>query len=169
LQQETFMPTTRATAQKPIVEREITFVRIFDAPRELVFSMWTDPKHLAQWWGPHQFDNPVCEADARPGGKILIHMRGPDGRAHVMDGVYREITPPTRIVFTTSVDDSGVRLLEGHNVVTFEPQGDGKTKLTLQAKVSGFTDITRMMVGGFEAGWSQSLEKLQTLVGSLRE
>jgi uncharacterized protein YndB with AHSA1/START domain len=161
------MPTTaRAPAQKPIVEREITLVRTFDAPRELVFQMWTDAKHLAQWWGPHQFDNPVCEADPRPGGKILIHMRGPDGRAHAMDGVYREITPPTRIVFTTSVDDSGVRLLEGHNVVTFEEIG-GKTRLTLQAKVSGFTEITRMMVGGFEAGWSQSLEKLQALVASI--
>jgi uncharacterized protein YndB with AHSA1/START domain len=161
------MPAAAATTQTPIVEREITLVRIFDAPRELVFSMWTDARHLAQWWGPHHFDNPVCEADARPGGKILIHMRGPDGNAHVMDGVYREITPPTRIVFTTSVDDGGVRLLEGHNVVTFE-EHDAKTKLTLQAKVSGFTEITRMMVGGFEAGWTQSLEKLEAAVGSLR-
>ena len=161
------MPSTApAPTQKPVVEREITLVRVFNAPRELVFSMWTDAKHLAQWWGPHHFDNPVCEADARAGGKILIHMRGPDGGAHVMDGIYREITPPSRIVFTTSVDDHGVRLLEGHNVVTFEDLG-GKTKLTLQAKVSGFTEITRMMVGGFEAGWTQSLEKLQTLIGSV--
>ncbi len=158
------MPVT--TPQKPIVEREITLVRTFDAPRELVFSLWTDAKHLAQWWGPHQFDNPVCEADARAGGKILIHMRGPDGRAHVMDGVFREITPPARIVFTTSVDDGGVRLLEGHNVVTFEEVG-GKTRLTLQAKVCGFTEITRMMVGGFEAGWTQSLEKLEALVAAV--
>jgi uncharacterized protein YndB with AHSA1/START domain len=162
------MPTsTHASKKNPIVEREIILVRVFDAPRELVFSMWTDAKHLAQWWGPHHFDNPVCEADARPGGKILIHMRGPDGNAHVMDGVYREITPPTRIVFTTSVDNGGVRLLEGHNVVTFEEVG-GKTKLTLQAKVSGFTEITRMMVGGFEAGWTQSLEKLEALFGTPR-
>jgi uncharacterized protein YndB with AHSA1/START domain len=161
------MPTTaQASAQNPIVEREITLVRTFDAPRELVFRMWTDAKHLAQWWGPHHFDNPVCEADARPGGKILIHMRGPDGNAHVMDGVYREITPPTRIVFTTSVDDGGVRLLEGHNVVTFE-EHDGKTRLTLQAKVSGFTELTRMMVGGFEAGWTQSLEKFEALVAKI--
>ncbi len=155
-----------ATTQKPIVEREITLVRVFAAPRELVFRMWTDPNHLAQWWGPHHFDNPVCEADAREGGKILIHMRGPDGNAHVMDGVYREISPPTRIVFTTSVDHSGVRLLEGHNVVTFE-ELDGKTKLTLQAKVSGFADIAKAMVGGFEAGWSQSLEKLAALVDAM--
>jgi uncharacterized protein YndB with AHSA1/START domain len=158
--------TTGAATRKPVAEREITLVRTFDAPRELVFRMWTEPRHLAQWWGPHHFDNPVCEADARVGGAILIHMRAPDGKAHVMGGVYREITPPTRIVFTTSVDDNGVRLLEGHNVVTFEEVG-GKTKMTLQAKVSGFTDIAKAMVGGFDAGWSQSLEKLQTLVGAM--
>ena len=158
--------TNKTTSGQPIVEREITLVRVFTAPRDVVFGMWTDAKHLAQWWGPHQFDNPVCEADARPGGKILIHMRGPDGMAHVMDGIYREITPPTRIVFTTSVDQAGVRLLEGHNVVTFEDLG-GKTRLTLQARVSGFTEITRMMVGGFEAGWTQSLEKFEALVGKI--
>ena len=155
-----------APTQKPIVEREITLVRVFNAPRELVFSMWTDAKHLSQWWGPHHFDNPVCEADARPGGAILIHMRGPDGNTHVMGGAYQEITPPSRIVFTTTVDDNGVRILEGHNVVIFEAVG-GKTKLTLQAKISGFTEITRMMVGGFEAGWTQSLEKFEALVGKL--
>ena len=158
------MPTPSRT---PIVERELTFVRTFDAPRQLVFSMWTDAKHLAQWWGPHHFDNPVCEADARPGGSILIHMRGPDGNAHVMAGAYLEITPHSRIVFTTSVDDKGVRLLEGHNVVTFEDIG-GKTRMTLQAKVSGFAEVAKMMVGGFEAGWTQSLEKLDAAVRSRR-
>jgi uncharacterized protein YndB with AHSA1/START domain len=156
-----------ASTRKPVAEREITLVRTFDAPRELVFRMWTDAKHLAKWWGPHHFDNPVCEADARPGGAMLIHMRGPDGNVHAMGGAYQEITPPSRIVFTTSVDDNGVRILEGHNVVTFEDVG-GKTKMTLHAKVSGFTEITRFMVGGFDAGWSQSLEKLEALVGSLR-
>src|SRR3974390_123503 len=134
-----------ASIRTPVAEREITLVRTFDAPRELVFSIWTEAKHLAQWWGPHHFDNPVCEADARVGGAILIHMRGPDGVAHVMGGLYQEITPPSRIVFTTAVDDNGVRILEGHNVGTFEAIG-GKTRMTLQSKVSGFTEITRFMV-----------------------
>jgi uncharacterized protein YndB with AHSA1/START domain len=156
-----------ATTRTPVAEREITFVRTFDAPCELVFSMWTEAKHLAQWWGPHHFDNPVCEADARAGGPIVIHMRGPDGNVHVMAGAYLEITPHTRIVFTTSVDDNGVRLLEGTNVVTFEDVG-GKTRMTLQARVSGFTEITKMMVGGFEAGWTQSLEKLDATIRSRR-
>ena len=90
--------------KKPLVEREITVTRVFAAPRALVFSMFTDAKHLAAWWGPHAWDNPVCEADPRPGGKILIHMRGPDGTAHPMGGVYHEIVPHERIAFTTFVD-----------------------------------------------------------------
>jgi uncharacterized protein YndB with AHSA1/START domain len=59
---------TDAATTTPSDEPIITMVRIFDAPRELVFKAWTDPEHLAQWWGPHGFTNPVCEVDLRPGG-----------------------------------------------------------------------------------------------------
>jgi uncharacterized protein YndB with AHSA1/START domain len=59
---------TDAATTTPSDEPIITMVRIFDAPRELVFRAWTDPEHLAQWWGPHGFTNPVCEVDLRPGG-----------------------------------------------------------------------------------------------------
>ncbi len=62
---------------------------MFDAPRELVFKAWTDPKQVAQWWGPHGFSNPVCELGLRPGADIRIHMRGPDGTVYPMTGVYR--------------------------------------------------------------------------------
>ena len=68
---------TAATGTKP--DHELTVTRVFDAPRELVFTMWTDPEHMAQWWGPQGFTNPVCEMDVRVGGAIRIHMRGPDG------------------------------------------------------------------------------------------
>jgi len=70
-------------------EQELVLTRVFDAPRELVFKAWTDPKHVAQWWGPHGFTNPVCELDLRPGGAILIHMRGPDGVVYPMTGTYQ--------------------------------------------------------------------------------
>ncbi len=67
-----------ATAQAaPPAKRELNITRIFDAPRSLVFKMWTDPKHVAQWWGPKGFTNPVCERDVRPGGALRIVMRGP--------------------------------------------------------------------------------------------
>jgi uncharacterized protein YndB with AHSA1/START domain len=151
-------------ATKPVAEREITITRIFDAPRELVFRMWTDPEHMAQWWGPHGFTNPVCELDARPGGAILIHMRAPDGTTHPMGGEFHEVVPPERIVFTTFVDGPDGRILEGHNVVTFEEHG-GKTRLTVQARAVGFVEIAKRMLAGMEPGWTQSLERLEELVG----
>jgi uncharacterized protein YndB with AHSA1/START domain/ketosteroid isomerase-like protein len=147
-------------SRMPVAEREITVTRVFAAPRALVFSMFTDAKHLAAWWGPHTWDNPVCEADPRPGGRILIHMRGPDGTAHPMGGVYHEIVPHERIAFTTFVDmPDGSRMLESHNTVRFE-ESRGKTKVILTAHAGGFTDFTRNMLAGMEAGWSQSLDKL---------
>jgi uncharacterized protein YndB with AHSA1/START domain len=68
-----------ATKTKPVAEAEVHLTRILDAPRELVFKAWTEPKHLAQWWGPRGFSNPVCKLDLRVGGAILIHMCAPDG------------------------------------------------------------------------------------------
>jgi uncharacterized protein YndB with AHSA1/START domain len=62
-----------------LLERELVITRVFDAPRELVWKAWTDPKHVAQWRGPKDCTNPVCELDVRPGGAILIHMQVPDG------------------------------------------------------------------------------------------
>jgi uncharacterized protein YndB with AHSA1/START domain len=72
-------------------EQELVLTRVFDAPRELVFKAWTDPKQVAQRWGPRGFSNPVCELDLRPGGVFRLHMRGPDGTVYPMTGVYHEI------------------------------------------------------------------------------
>ena len=60
---------------KDSLGRELIFTRILDAPRELVFKLWTEPHHLAQWWGPKGFTNPVCELDARVGGAIRVDRR----------------------------------------------------------------------------------------------
>lgn len=147
-------------AKTPLATREVTITRVFDAPRALVFSMWTDAQHLARWWGPHGFDNPVCEVDPRPGGKLLIHMRGPDGGVHPMGGVFDEIAPPERIVFTSFVDlPDGTHVIESRNTVLLEEIG-GQTKVTLHAKASGFTEFAPRMLAGMEAGWATSLDKL---------
>ena len=102
-------------------ERELKITRVFDAPREVVFKAWTDPKLLAQWWGPKGFTNPVCELDARPGGAIRVHMRGPDGTVYPMGGMFHEIVEPERIVFTSTAhqDEAGEPQLEVFNTVTF--------------------------------------------------
>jgi uncharacterized protein YndB with AHSA1/START domain len=152
------------TATKPTATREVTLTRVFDAPRALVFKMWTDPKHMAQWWGPKHFSNPVCEVDARPGGKILIHMRAPDGTVYPMSGTFREVKEPERLVFMAVAEDhDGHALIESLTTVTFEDFG-GKTKLTVEASAIGLAPIAPQMLAGMEAGWSQSLEKLAELV-----
>ena len=69
-----------------VEERDLVLIRIFDAPRERVWKAWTDPRQVAQWWGPAGFTNPRCEVDVRPGGVLRIDMRGPDGTVYPMAG-----------------------------------------------------------------------------------
>ena len=104
-------------------EREVLITRIFDAPRELVFKAWTDPEHLVKWFGPKDFTATVLESDVRTGGTYHFHMRGPNYDDH-WRGVYREVTPPERLIFSWPRHESDVKL-------TFEDVG-GKTRLTLQ-------------------------------------
>ncbi|HXN46851.1 MAG TPA: SRPBCC domain-containing protein [Bryobacteraceae bacterium] len=148
------------SAAANFAEREIEITRVFDAPRELVFKAWTDPKHLAKWWGPHRFTIPVCEVDARPGGAIRIHMRGPDGSIYPMRGVFQEFVPPERLVFTNiAVDNDGNPMIDGLTTVVFEEQA-GKTKLTMRTRGVAVQAYAAAYLGGMEAGWTQMLEKL---------
>jgi uncharacterized protein YndB with AHSA1/START domain len=144
-------------------ERTVTITRVFDAPRELVFKLWTDPKHMAQWWGPRGFTNPVCELDVRVGGKIRIDMRAPDGTVYPMTGTFREIMPPRRLIFEAVAEDrDGNPLLRSLTMVTFADEG-GKTKLIVHADAVGLSAVAPQMLAGMEAGWTQSLEKLAEL------
>ncbi len=80
-------------------DREIVSTRVFDAPRERVFQAWTDPEHLARWWGPKGFTNTFHEFDPRPGGVWGFVMHGPDGVDYKNRSVFVEIVKPERIVF----------------------------------------------------------------------
>jgi uncharacterized protein YndB with AHSA1/START domain len=80
--------------------------RVFDAPRELVWKAWTDPKYVMQWWGPKGFTAPVCKMDFRVGGKFLYCMRTPDGQEFWNGGEYHEIVPHEKIVSSMYFSDS---------------------------------------------------------------
>lgn len=154
------MTTSKNSPTQKSKDQVLVLTRIFDAPRELVFKAWTDPKQVVQWWGPEGFTNPVCELDARTGGAIRIHMRGPDGTVYPMTGVYDEIVAPERIVFTSSaLDEENRPLFEIATTVTFAEQG-GKTKLTLEARVVKATAKGAPHLEGMEMGWTQSLVRL---------
>ncbi len=149
-------------------EREITITRLIDAPRELVFEAFTDAEHLAKWWGPEGFGVSAAESDPRPGGAFKIVMRGPDGVEYPVDGVYREVDPPTRLVTEeAALGDDGRKLVEAVTTVTFADR-DGKTEITLHARGVALTPEAVWMLGGMEAGWSQSLRCLEdVLTGSV--
>jgi uncharacterized protein YndB with AHSA1/START domain len=165
------MTTANGSTATPAMasgQRTLTLERIIDAPRELVFKAWTDPKQVARWWGPHHFTNPVCELDARPGGAILIHMAGPDGAIYPMKGTFDEIVAPERLVMTTGVleDEAGNPQLEDVTTVTFT-EYEGKTKLTVHAVVTKAAPIAEGALAGMEQGWTESLDRLAEFVASV--
>jgi uncharacterized protein YndB with AHSA1/START domain len=142
------------------VGQEVVITRVFDASRKLVWKAWTDPKHLVQWWGPKGFTNPVCEWDAKPGKAIYVVMRAPNGTDYPMGGVFREVVEPERLIFTSgALDEKGHMLFELLHTITFAERG-GKTTLTVRAQVVKSTAKAAQYLAGYEAGMTQSLERL---------
>jgi uncharacterized protein YndB with AHSA1/START domain len=159
--------TSKTTSAPP---REFVFTRIFDAPRELVFKAWTDPHHVAEWWGPKGFTNPLCTWEARIDGNIRVEMRPPNGDAHPMGGRFREIVPPKRLVFTTTAffDKEGNPKLENLNTVTFEEEVGGRTKVIVHVVVLRATAEVERPLAGMKEGWNQSLDKLGQYLAKTR-
>ena len=161
-------------ADVEIQDRELVITRVFDAPRQLVYKVWTEPEHIKNWWGPKPFTAPCCEVDLRPGGAYVYVMRSPDGQEFPVQGKFIEIVKNEKLVDTddmfkqadfwktmigskagSGVDFSTVQLMV---TVTFEDQG-AKTKFTLITRfvTNGLRDA---MVGMQMAeGWTSSLEK----------
>jgi uncharacterized protein YndB with AHSA1/START domain len=140
---------------------ELTFTRTFDAPRELVFKVWTDPYHVAQWWGPHGLTIPLSKVDARVGGRFEVHMRTPDGTLLPSVGTFHELSPYDRIVFDSNlVDAGGNKLIEVVNTVTLEDAA-GKTQMTLHVKVLAAAPEIAGKLATMEQGWTESLERFE--------
>ena len=103
--------------------REIVSTRVFDAPQERVFKAFSDPNHLAQWWGPKGFTNTIHEFDLRPGGHWRLVMHGPDGNNYQNESVFVEVVRPERVVFKHLEPVHSFQM-----TLIFEQQGE-KTKL----------------------------------------
>jgi uncharacterized protein YndB with AHSA1/START domain/uncharacterized glyoxalase superfamily protein PhnB len=148
--------------------RELTITRTFDVPRTLAWRAWTSAEHLARWWGPKNFTNPVCEIDARTGGAIRIVMRAPDGAEYPMRGEFREVKAPERLVFSNiAVDARGNDLIDGVTTVTFTDIG-GKTEMRLHTRATALTPIALGMIAGMESGWTQSIDRLDAQLAAYR-
>jgi uncharacterized protein YndB with AHSA1/START domain len=137
-------------------DRDLTLMRIFDAPRELVFAAWTEPHHIARWKGPHGFTSTVDKFDLRPGGGFRFCLHAPDGAEHWQRGSFREVTPPQRLVMTHRWErDDGTLSPETIVTVTFAAIGN-KTKMVFH---QAFFE-TQAARDGHEDGWRQSFERL---------
>jgi uncharacterized protein YndB with AHSA1/START domain len=147
------------TSKGSTSDREIITSRLFDAPRELVFSVWTDPKHVSQWWGPRGFTTTTHEMSVTPGGVWRFVMHGPDGRDYKNKIIFSEVVRPERLVYRHAgeEDHENVRF---HVTVTFEAQGR-KTLLTMRSLFATAEERDEVVTkyGAIE-GAKQTLERL---------
>ncbi|MGL4612033.1 MAG: SRPBCC family protein [Trueperaceae bacterium] len=150
-------------------KQELVLERTFNAPRGLVFKVWTTPEHLAKWWGPQGFTTTVETLELKPGGNLLLTMHSADGFAIPTKGTFQEITQNEKLVFTTSSfeDEAGNAQLEVLNTVTLT-EVNGKTKLTLHALVLKSTPAVAGSLAGMEMGWNSSLDRLGETINELR-
>ncbi|HEV7387304.1 MAG TPA: SRPBCC domain-containing protein [Gemmatimonadaceae bacterium] len=135
--------------------------RTFNAPRDLVWKVWSDPAHAKEWWGPNGFTLPFVEMDQRPGGKWRAQMRSPDGKDLWQHGVYREIVPPEKTVYTFIWDAEPEN--EMLVSVIFKAKGD-KTEMTFTQE--GFKSAADRE--SHQDGWSQTFDRFATYIERVR-
>lgn len=154
---EPMLETDRSTP------REIVVTRTVHARRALVWRLWTESRHLATWWGPHGFTAPECTIDPRPGGRLRIVMRAPDGEEFVNVGTVRSADPPERLVFTIALLNSdGSHRLENLTTVDLVDNG-ATTMVAVRVQVLHATAEAHENLAGMQDGWAQSLERLSDL------
>ena len=140
--------------------RELSISRLINAPRELVFKVWTEPEHVAKWWGPDGFKNTIHEMNVKAGGVWRLTMHGPDGRDYPNKIVFLEVVKPERLVYKHS-DDGEPELISFHVTVTFEEQGN-KTLLTMISVFESAADLERVIKeNGAAEGMVQHIDRLE--------
>jgi uncharacterized protein YndB with AHSA1/START domain len=142
--------------------------RLLDAPRELVFSVFTDPRHLAQWWGPNGFTTTTHSFDFRPGGEWRFVMHGPDGRNYQNRITYEEIIRPERIAYRHGGGDD-VEPVQFRQTLTFEDLGN-RTRLTWHGQFPSAEERARVIkIYNADKGLSQTMARLVDYVATMVE
>jgi len=148
-------------------DQEIRMTRLFNAPRHLVFEAMTKPEHVVQWWGRlgDGYSVPVCEIDLRVGGRWRFVNRHPRGEA-AFHGEYREIEPPSRVVFTEIFEE----FPDTVSVVTAEfAEEGGKTRLTATVRYPSLEVRDMVLATGMATGAGISYDRLEDLVVALQQ
>jgi uncharacterized protein YndB with AHSA1/START domain len=147
---------SRAVAAKD--EPTIVVTRLVDAPRELVWQAWTEPRHIAQWWGPNGFTNTIHAMEVKPGGVWRFIMHGPDGTDWPNKIVYREVVRPERLVY----DHSGEGANDPHRfhvTVTFTDK-NGMTEIVMASLFPSLAARDAVLKFGALEGGGQTLDRL---------
>jgi uncharacterized protein YndB with AHSA1/START domain len=148
-------------------DREITLTRLFNAPRHLLFEAMTRPEHIRQWWGNlnESYSVPVCEVDLRLGGAWRFVNRTPKGQLVAFYGVYREIAPPDRLVFTEIFE----QYPDTESVVTAVfTEEHGKTRLSVTALYPSLEVRDMVLKTGMEKGAALSYDQLEEVAARLQ-
>lgn len=146
-------------------QHEMVMTRVFDAPRELVFKVMTDPDLIPQWWGPRSLTTHVDKMDVQAGGLWRYVQRDQQGNQFAFHGVYHSITAPEQIIDTFEFEG-----MPGHVILetmTLEAQADGKTSLTVSSVFQSVADRDGMLSSGMEEGSSESYDRLDELLANM--
>jgi uncharacterized protein YndB with AHSA1/START domain len=151
--------------QQTMTEHTIVIERELDAPRELVWQVWTDPDEVARWWGPEHFTTPreKIEFDLKPGGVCRLTMVGPDGEEYPSDGHFGIVEPPQRLSFGEEITDHPM-IESGETTIEFVDLGAGRTKVVVTSRMVTSDDMPAMAT----AGWNSQLDKLVKLLAERR-
>lgn len=145
-------------------DRELVITRLIDAPRWKVYRAWTDPEIIVQWFTPPPWKTISAEMDLRAGGSSLIMMQGPDGTEAPNAGVFLEVIPNEKLVFTDAYtsawEPSGKAFMTG--VLTFEDE-DGKTRYTARIRHWSVEDKVAHEQMGFHPGWDIATDQLEAI------
>jgi uncharacterized protein YndB with AHSA1/START domain len=146
--------------------KPLVISRVFPAPRDLVFKAWSSAGHLKRWFSPECMSVPEAEIDFRPGGVFDICMRSPEGQDFWSRGSYDEISPPSRLAFTSAVIIEGSKKFTVQTTVTFENQGAG-TLMTVHQLYDIHDEAFLGAVEGSAEGWRTTLDKLEQEVARI--
>ena len=149
-------------------DREIVFTRHFDRPRNLLFAAWTKPEHLRRWWGCDGSTMHSCDVDLRVGGAWRIVTSMPDGSVHPLSGVYREIIPNGRLVYTEMYENPAIGNPQWLTTITFE-EADGGTLLTHALLHASREFRDGHLQAGMESGTIRTLNRLDELVAQISD
>ena len=154
---------------EPADERELVLTREFDIPADKLYRCWTEPELIKQWFAPRPLTTPVAETDVRPGGASKILMRGEDGTEYPASGVYLEVIPNRKLVFTDAYGPGWVPAAKPFftAIITFEDLGGGRTRYTARARHWTKEDTEAHEKMGFHQGWGLCTDQLGELARTL--